>query len=142
MSTATPLLVGFSSKRLTFSICSSYHSPALMSRSALLVSKKKTDSVILCDGLFAKWWSSREDRLEVQLGAREMTEEEEKFLVFGWPTDRMGVWVLRYESDRQLPKDFERMSLAMNMEEKIQMMREYGATLVEDITQVEELRDS
>lgn len=90
----------------------------------------------------AKWWSSREDRLEVRLGAREMTEEEEKVLVFGWPTDGVGVWVLRYESDRQLPKDFGRMSLAVNMEEKIQMMREYGATFVEDVTQVEELRDS
>ncbi|OJJ78144.1 hypothetical protein ASPBRDRAFT_257373 [Aspergillus brasiliensis CBS 101740] len=90
----------------------------------------------------AKWWSSREDRLEAQLGAREMTAEEEKVLVFGWPMDGVGVWVLRYESDRQLPKDFGRMSLAMNMEEKIQMMREYGATFVEDVTQVEELRDS
>ena len=42
----------------------------------------------------------------------------------------MGVWVLRYESDRQLPKDFGRMSLAMNMEEKIQIMKEDGATLL------------
>ncbi|CAI7621268.1 unnamed protein product [Penicillium crustosum] len=90
----------------------------------------------------AKWWSSREDMLEARLGAREMTEEEEKVLVFGWPTDGVGVWVLRYESYRQLPKDFGRMSLAMNMEEKIQMMREYGATFVEDVTQVEELRES
>ncbi|KAJ5957552.1 hypothetical protein N7501_011831 [Penicillium viridicatum] len=89
----------------------------------------------------AKWWSSREDRLEVWLGAREMTEEETKVLAFGWPTGGVGVWVFRYESDRQLPKDFGRMSLAMNMEEKIQMMREYGATFVEDVTQVEELRD-
>ena len=39
----------------------------------------------------AKWWSSRQDRLEVRLGAREMTEEEEKVLVFGWPTDGAGV---------------------------------------------------
>lgn len=80
--------------------------------------------------------------LEVWLGARLMTDEEEKVLVFGWPRDGVGVWVLRYESDRQLPKDFGRMSLAMNMEDKIQMMREYGATFVEDVTQVEELRDS
>lgn len=58
----------------------------------------------------AKWWASREDRLEVRLGAREMTEEEEKVLVLGWPTDGVGVWVLRYESNRQLPKDFGRMN--------------------------------
>lgn len=51
LSTATPPPVGFSSKRLTFSTCSSYHSPALMSRSAIPVSTKKTDSVISCDAL-------------------------------------------------------------------------------------------
>ncbi|KGO76306.1 hypothetical protein PITC_037320 [Penicillium italicum] len=36
---------------------------------------------------------------------------------------------------------FGRLNLAMNME-KILVMREYGATFVEDVTQVEELRDS
>lgn len=51
LSTATPPLVEFSSKRLTFSTCSSYRSPALVSGSALPVSTKKTDSVISCDGL-------------------------------------------------------------------------------------------
>ena len=49
------------------------------------------------------------------------------------------VWVLRFPSARELPSDFGRMSLVMNMEEKIQIMREYGATFVEDISQVEEL---
>lgn len=53
----------------------------------------------------------------------------------------MGVWVLRFESARQMPRDFGRLSLALNMEEKIQMMREYGATFFEDIAQVEELCD-
>ncbi|KAA8652890.1 hypothetical protein EYZ11_003153 [Aspergillus tanneri] len=90
----------------------------------------------------AMWWPSKEDWIEVQMGMREMTEEEEKVLVFGWPTDGVGVWVLRFASARQLPRDFGRMSLAMNMEEKIQMMREYGATFVEDVTQVEELHDT
>ncbi|KAL4891075.1 hypothetical protein BDV59DRAFT_194539 [Aspergillus ambiguus] len=56
---------------------------------------------------------------------REITDEEEK--------------VLKFRSTRQLLKDFGRISLAMNMEEKIQMIREYGATFVEDVTQVEEL---
>lgn len=89
----------------------------------------------------ATWWPSKEDWIEVQMDMREITEEEEKVLVFGWPTDGVGVWVLRFGSARQLPRDFGRMSLAMNMEEKIQMMREYGATFVEDVTQVEELYD-
>ncbi|KAJ5403826.1 hypothetical protein N7509_003697 [Penicillium cosmopolitanum] len=87
----------------------------------------------------AKWWSSREDEIDAMLGERHMTEEEEKVIVFGWPTDGVGVWVLRYQSGWQRPKDFGRMSLAMSMEEKIKIMREYGATFVEDVTQVEEL---
>lgn len=49
--------------------------------------------------------------------------------------------MLSHESDRQLPKDFGGMNLAMNMEKKTQMVREYGATFVEDVTQVEELYD-
>jgi hypothetical protein len=78
----------------------------------------------------------------VQLDGREMTEEEAKVVEFGWPTDGVGVWVLRFASAEQLPRDFGRMHLAMNMEEKIQIMREYGATFVEDVTQVEELCDT
>jgi hypothetical protein len=70
-----------------------------------------------------------------------MTEEEAKVVEFGWPTDGVGVWVLSFASAEQLPRDFGRMHLAMNMEEKIQIMKEYGATFVEDVTQVEELYD-
>jgi hypothetical protein len=87
----------------------------------------------------ATLWPSKQDWIDVQIGMREMTEEEEKVMVFGWPADGVGVWVLRYRNAGQVPKDFGRMSMAMNMEEKIQIMREYGATFVEDITQVEEL---
>lgn len=90
----------------------------------------------------ATWWPSKEDEIEVLLGMREPTEEERKVMVFGWPTDGVGVWVLRYNSAREMPKDFGRISLAMNMEEKIQMMKEYGATFVEDVTQVEELYET
>lgn len=89
----------------------------------------------------ATWWPSKRAWIEVQIGSREITEEQEKVVVFGWPTDGVGVWVSRFGSARQLPKDFGRISLAMNMEEKIQMMREYGATFVGDVTQVEELHD-
>ncbi|KAJ5880617.1 uncharacterized protein N7473_011670 [Penicillium subrubescens] len=90
----------------------------------------------------ATWWPSKEDEIEVLVGMREATEEEEKVVVFGWPTDGVGVWVLRYKSDREMPRDFGRISLAMNMEEKIQMMKEYGATFMEDVTQVKELYDT
>ncbi|KAF3403481.1 hypothetical protein F1880_009480 [Penicillium rolfsii] len=90
----------------------------------------------------AKWWSSKEDRLEALIGMRDMTEEEEREVVFGWPTDGVGVWVLRFESAEQFPRDFGKINFVMNMEEKIQIMREYGATFVEDVTQLEELRDT
>lgn len=87
----------------------------------------------------ATFWPSKRDWFNVQVGLREITEEEEKVIVYGWPTDEVGVWVLRFRSARELPDDFGRMRLAMNMEEKIQIMREYGATFVENVTQVEEL---
>lgn len=75
----------------------------------------------------------------MQVGIRDITEEEEKVLVFGWPADGAGVWVLRFKSAKELPEDFGRLTLALNMEEKIEMMREYGAQFVEDVTRVEEL---
>jgi hypothetical protein len=80
--------------------------------------------------------------MEVHIGVRKMTEKEKKVLVFGWPADGVGVWVLRYASEREVPRDFGRVSFAISMEERIRIMREYGATLVEDVAQVEELRDT
>ncbi|KGO47231.1 hypothetical protein PEX1_076460 [Penicillium expansum] len=63
MSTATPLLAGFSSKRLlTFSTCFSYRSPAPMHSSAHLVPTKKTDSVISCDALVRSFSRVRRSR--------------------------------------------------------------------------------
>ncbi|KAJ5787296.1 hypothetical protein N7457_002286 [Penicillium paradoxum] len=69
------------------------------------------------------------DWIDVLIGMREITEEEEKVLVFGWPTNEVGAWVLRFRSAAELPKGFGRMSLAMNVE-KIQ---------IEDVPQVKEL---
>jgi len=87
----------------------------------------------------ATLWPSKQDWIDVQIGIREITEEEKKVLVLGWPADGIGVWVLRFESVEQVPRDFGRLSLAIDMKEKIQIMREYGAAFVEDVTQVEEL---
>ncbi|PYI28477.1 hypothetical protein BP00DRAFT_428343 [Aspergillus indologenus CBS 114.80] len=87
----------------------------------------------------ATFWPSKQDWVDAQMGLREMTEEEEKVIVYGWPADGVGVWVLRFASANELPDDFGRMSLVMNMEEKIQIMKEYGAMFVEDVSQVEEL---
>ncbi|KAL2851354.1 hypothetical protein BJX68DRAFT_236221 [Aspergillus pseudodeflectus] len=90
----------------------------------------------------ATWWPSKEERIRVDMGSREKTAEEKKVLVFGWPANGVGVWVLRFASDRQVPSDLGRMHYAMNMEERIQIMKEYGAEFVEDVSQVEELRDT
>jgi len=84
-------------------------------------------------------WPSKQDWIDVQIGIREITEEEKKVLMLGWTADGIGVWVLRFESIEQVPRDFGRLSLAIDMKEKIQIMREYGAAFVEDVTQVEEL---
>lgn len=88
----------------------------------------------------AKWWLSKENMSEAEVGTI-MTEEEEKLLVFGLSTNNVGVWVLIFESIRQLPRDFGRIHFAMKMEENIEIMKENNATFVEDITQVEKLRD-
>jgi hypothetical protein len=71
-----------------------------------------------------------------------MTDEEKKLLLFNWPADGVGVWVLRFASAEALPRDFGRISLEMNMEERIQIIRKYGTTFVEDVMQVEELYEA
>ncbi|KAL4983332.1 hypothetical protein BDW68DRAFT_169177 [Aspergillus falconensis] len=87
----------------------------------------------------ATFWAMKQDWFDVQVGLRESTEEEQKVMVYGWPADGVGVWVLRFASAAELPRDFGRVSFAMDMEEKIQIMKEYGAVFVEDVTQVKEL---
>jgi hypothetical protein len=86
----------------------------------------------------ANFWPSKKEWIKVMMQLREITEEEEKVMVYGWPTDGVGVWVLRYGSASQMPLDFGRMSFAMNMDERIQIMKEYGAMFFEDVTQVKE----
>ncbi|OQO12004.1 hypothetical protein B0A48_02643 [Cryoendolithus antarcticus] len=89
----------------------------------------------------AKWWVSRWDWANATIGAREATEEELKVVMYGWPAEGAGVWVLRYESKHDVPDDFGRLRLALTMEESIARMREYGAEFTEDASQVPELRD-
>ncbi|KAF2226797.1 hypothetical protein BDZ85DRAFT_272022 [Elsinoe ampelina] len=90
----------------------------------------------------ATLWPSKQARFEADIGARYRAKEEKKIMVYAWPPDGKGVWVLRYESERQMPRDFGRARMAMDMEEKIEMMKQYNATFVEDVSQIEELRDA
>ena len=53
-------------------------------------------------------------------------EVEERELVMGWPSDGGGLWVLRCERQRDVPKDFGRVNLAVDMNERCQVIREYG----------------
>ncbi|KAF4552066.1 Hypothetical protein D9617_11g009130 [Elsinoe fawcettii] len=89
----------------------------------------------------ARLWSCREEYIETLLGMRQRAEQQRRVMVYGWPADGVGVWVLRFESEREIPEDFGRVKFAMNMEEKIQLMKEYGAKSVEDVAEVEELCD-
>lgn len=88
----------------------------------------------------ATWWASEQEYNDVLLGARERTESESRVLVFGWPEDGKGVWVLRYEREVATPRDFGRLQLAMNMNERCRMMQDFGATFYPDLADVEELR--
>ena len=89
----------------------------------------------------ATWWASEQEWVDVELGMRERTELEKRVLVFGWPTDGVGVWVLRFGSEREVPRDFGRVTLAVSMDERVQMMREYGAVFYEDVEGLKELRE-
>jgi hypothetical protein len=89
----------------------------------------------------AKWWISKQDWANATLGVRDLTEDESRVVVYGWPAEGAGVWVLRYESEGDVPDDFGRLRLAMTMEERIAAMREYNAGFADDASQVPELRD-
>ena len=90
--------------------------------------------------LGATWWADEQEWIDVQLGLQDRTELQERRLVFGWPMSGHGVWVLRYESENALPKDFGKVTLAVDMDERSRVMREYGATFYDDPGRVEELK--
>jgi len=87
----------------------------------------------------ATWWASEQEWVDVELGVRERTEVEGKVLVFGWLSDGVGVWALPFGSEREVPRDFGRVGLAVSMDERVRVMREYGAVYDEDVGGLEEL---
>jgi hypothetical protein len=82
--------------------------------------------------LGAIWWSKEQEWIEVQLGMRERTALESRHLIFGWPTNGEGVWFLKYDNEREVPKDFGKVSMAINMDERCRVMKDYGATFYAD----------
>ena len=65
----------------------------------------------------------------MQLRVRDGTELEKRVLVFGWPSDEVGVWVLRFTSEREVPSDFGRLGMAISIDERIEVMKGYRAVL-------------
>ena len=90
--------------------------------------------------LGATWWADEQEWIDVQLGLQDRTEAQARRLVFGWPMSGHGVWVLRYENEGALPRDFGRITLALDMDERCRVMREYGARFYHDPGRVEELK--
>lgn len=76
------------------------------------------------------------------LGSRERIGLERRLLVFGWPTEvgwGVGAAVLRFGSEKEVPRDFGRLGLAVSMDEMVQVMRGYGCVFYEDAAGMEEL---
>jgi hypothetical protein len=69
-----------------------------------------------------------------------VTDEQKRIMVYGWPADGRGVWVLKYEQSDDLPDDFGKVRMAADMEEKIEAMKALGAEFVADPDEVEELK--
>nr|OQO26868.1 hypothetical protein B0A51_06384 [Rachicladosporium sp. CCFEE 5018] len=85
----------------------------------------------------AGWWSSETNWAEAEFGLREKTAKEKEKLVFGWPEDGSGVWVLRFLAPDDVPRNFGMLDFGMNMSEKIHTMRSFGAEYVEEARMAE-----
>jgi hypothetical protein len=68
-----------------------------------------------------------------------VTDEQKRIMVYGWPADGRGVWVLKDPQAGDLPDDFGKVRLAADMKEKIEAMKKLGAEFVADPNEVEEL---
>ena len=88
--------------------------------------------------LGATWWASEEDYINVLLGLRERTPLEHSELVVGWPASG-GAWILRFENAKQRPKDFGKIKMALNMEERCRVVEEYGGTFYTDLEKIGEM---
>jgi hypothetical protein len=90
----------------------------------------------------ATWWQFNQEWIQNLRKYHDelVTDEQKRIMVYGWPADGRGVWVLKYEQADDLPNDFGKVRMAADMEEKIEAMRALGAEFVADLDQVEELR--
>ncbi|KAI9785863.1 MAG: hypothetical protein M1816_008190 [Peltula sp. TS41687] len=88
----------------------------------------------------AIWWASEADYVDVLPGGRSKTAEEERELVLGWPQEG-GVWVLELESESKRPTDLGRIHMALNMEERCRVIKEYGGVFFADPKDCKDLQN-
>lgn len=106
----------------------------------------------------AKWWKDEAaylmgfygvdaydgdpDDHEKDPGVQAANEARARQIVtFGWPTDGVGVWVLSCKNKVFLPQNYKMIDFAVNMEERIEVMKDFGAKFVEDPSLVQELQE-
>lgn len=89
--------------------------------------------------LGATWWTDEQGYTDCLVGARERTAQQRKIMIYGWPSNGQGVWLLVYESEQSLPEDFGRVHFAVNMQERRTLMRVYGAKYYADSQEITEL---
>jgi hypothetical protein len=89
--------------------------------------------------LGAVWWPSEGDKVAA-LGERYLLKEE-IVVQTGWPSSGNGVWVLKYDA-KKWKERFEAMllQLALNMDERCQIIKELGGSFFEDPGACEDLR--
>jgi hypothetical protein len=89
----------------------------------------------------ATWWLFNEEwHYNLRHNHDELvTDEQKRIMVYGWPADGRGLWVLKYEQVDDLPDDFGKVRMAADMEEKIEAMKALGAEFMADPDEVEEL---
>ncbi|KAI9691285.1 MAG: hypothetical protein M1820_009783 [Bogoriella megaspora] len=72
------------------------------------------------------------------IGNGNFTKEQEAITIFGWP-QKGGVLVPRYENESALLRAFDRIRMAINMQERCEVMGEYDARFYADPKEVKEL---
>ena len=88
--------------------------------------------------LGAVWWPSEGDKVAA-FGERYLLKEE-IIVQTGWPSSGNGVWVLKYDA-KKWKERFEAMllQLALNMDERCQIIKELGGSFFEDPGACEDL---
>ncbi|KAL9115809.1 MAG: hypothetical protein Q9227_000177 [Pyrenula ochraceoflavens] len=99
-----------------------------------------TDEDIFCKRLRllgAKWWRSDHDHAEKLIGFTEATEEEKKRIIVGWPSNGHGVWIMRMHNEGPRPRDYGKLRMCLNMDERCALLDSWGAEFYDDPKNVE-----